>query len=96
MVLGLVLVYLRFVLFGFVYFLGLLTLFGRLFRVCCLLRFLWVNSVVITGSLRYGFVWLLTFVLGFGSVACICYLGLSCGCWWRFAVVAVGALFVVC
>lgn len=37
---------------------------------------LWVNSVVITGSLRYGFDWLLTFVLGFGSVVCICYLGL--------------------
>lgn len=77
-VLGLVSVYLCFILFGFVYFLWLLTLFERLFRVCYMLRFLWVNNVVVTGSLRYGFVWLLTFVLGFDSVVCVCYLGLSC------------------
>lgn len=96
-VLGLVSVYLCFILFGFVYFLWLLTLFERLFRVCCLLRFLWVNNVVVTGSLRYGFVWLLTFVLGFDSVVCVCYLGLSCARCWRFAVVvAVATLFVVC
>lgn len=96
-VLGLFSVCLRFVLFGFVYFLWLLTLFGRLFRVCCLLLFLRVNSVVITGSLRYGFVWLMTFVLGFGLVVCICYFGLSCArcCWFAVAVV-IDALFVVC